>query len=152
MAALILILAGAMAGLEVVAIRRIHQRSLRDACIVEPIFTSSSIEDLLAETAGELTALLDLRACWFEPFPFDALLPRIEPGRIVLPTPEPGVAPCSDVGVELPVRLDGLNLGRFVLQPYAPTLGVDFAPSARDRALVIAGRISAPLATALIRS
>ena len=33
----------------------------------------------------------------------DAQLPRIEQGRIVLPVPEPGVAPWSDVGVELPV-------------------------------------------------
>ena len=108
-----------------------------------------AIDDVLADAACEITALFDLRACWFEAFPFDALLPRIEPGRIVLPTAEPGVAPWSDSGVELPVRLNGLTLGRFVLQPGCPTAGAGLAPTARDRALAIADRVAAPLGAAL---
>ena len=67
----------------------------------------------------------------FESFPFDVQLPRIEPGRIVLPGAEPGVAPWRlDAGVELPVRLGDVMLGRFVLVAATPTSGVAF-PSAR---------------------
>src|SRR5437016_13149966 len=64
-----------------------------------------SSESLVAATAIRLAGMFDLRACWFESFPFDAQLPRIEPGRIVLPGAEPGVEPWScDQGVELPVH------------------------------------------------
>ena len=151
MAAVILILAGAAFSLELVAMRNMQRTSLRDARVTEQPRRDAGIEDLLARTTSEITALLDLQACWFEPFPFDALLPRIEAGRIVLPVPEPGVAPWSDAGVELPVRLNGLTIGRFVLQPNAPTAGVVFPPTARERARETATQLAEPLAAALIR-
>ena len=91
---------------------------------------------LIENAAARLISMFDLCACWYEPFPFDDQLPRIETGRIVLPATEPGVAPWScDRGVELPVRHDGLTLGRFVLIPCAPTVGVAFSPGARRDAL-----------------
>ncbi len=62
--------------------------------------------------------MLELCACRFEPFPFEVQLPRIEPGRIVIPVEEPGIAAWSgQAGVELPVHLSGLTVGRFVLVP-----------------------------------
>src|SRR5438445_13609558 len=61
-----------------------------------------------------LIAMFGLRACWFESFPFDVQLPRIEPGRIVLGADEPGTSSWSlDLGVELPVRHCGLTIGRY---------------------------------------
>ncbi len=150
MAAMILVFAGAIVWLEVKAMKRMRRTSLRET---QGAFTpppDASIEAVVAHAAGEIAALLDLRACWFEPFPFDALLPRIEQGRIVLPAPEPGVAPCSDAGVELPVRANDLTLGRFVLIPPKPSVGVAFSPSARDRAVALAERTGPRLAAALL--
>jgi hypothetical protein len=86
--------------------------------------------------ASWLVELFELRDCWFEPFPFEVQLPRLERGRIVLPAVEPGVKPWEyDAGVELPVRADGLTLGRFILVPDERTCGVVL--SAADRALAI---------------
>jgi hypothetical protein len=150
MAAMILILAGAVVWLDVVGMRNLHRRSLREARAAYEGPPAARIEDRITQTADAITALLDLRACWFEPFPFDVLLPRIEQGRIVLPMPEPGLAPCSDAGVELPVRVNGLTVGRFVLLPSAPTVGVVFSPTERNRAIAIAGQLGAPVAAALI--
>jgi hypothetical protein len=98
--------------------------------------------DLVTQVADELAAHLDLRACWFEPFPFDTLLPRIEPGRIVVPAAEPGIRPyfewqASD-GVELPVRYEALTLGRFVLVPQVSTCGVALGLDARKSAIAVA--------------
>jgi hypothetical protein len=101
--------------------------------------------------ARELVRLLRLRNCWFEVFPFDDLLPRIEPGRIVLPAEEPALGPWTvDHGIELPVRYGGLPLGRFVLIPSDPTVGVAFAPPARGAALELADRFGRELARAWV--
>ena len=101
--------------------------------------------------ADQLVSLLGLRACWFEPFPFDELLPRIEPGRVVLPPEEPALGPWTiDHGVELAVRCNGLPLGRFVLISGEPTVGVAFPPGARDAALVVADRFGAELGRAWV--
>ena len=148
MAAMIVVLAGAVVWLEIALMRRMGRASLREAQAASAPPPNASIEDLVAHTAGEIAVLLDLRACWFEPFPFDALLPRIEHGRIILPTPEPGVAPCGGTGVELPVRVNELTLGRFVLVPPKPSVGVVFSPSARDRAVALAEQTGPPLAAA----
>jgi hypothetical protein len=87
---------------------------------------------------------MSLRACWFEPWPYDCELPVIEGRRIVLPADEPGVAPFStrspDNGVALPVRSATLELGRFVLLSRTPTVGVAWTPEARARARELAAR------------
>jgi hypothetical protein len=104
-------------------------------------------EPVAQATAARLVVMFGLRACWFEPFPFDGQMPRIEPGRIVLPAAEPGVTPWSlDAGVELPVRHCGLPIGRFVLVPESPTTGVGFAPTARADVISIAARTGALIA------
>jgi hypothetical protein len=150
MAAMILILTGAVIWLEVAAMRHVHRTALHAVQATPPAPERPTLEDLFAQTAGEITALLDLRACWFEPFPFDALLPRIEEGMILLPTAEPGVGPWSDSGVELAIRTNGLTLGRLVLVPNASTVGVCFPLTARHRAMAMAGQLGPPLAAALI--
>ena len=110
-----------------------------------------SREPVVEATAARLASRLGLQACWFEAFPFDAQLPRIEPGRIVLPAAEPGVAPWSfGLGVELPVRFAGLTLGRFVLVPARPTTGIGFSPSARTAAISMAENVGAELATVML--
>jgi hypothetical protein len=112
---------------------------------------SPATEAILYATATQLVATLELRACRFEPFPFDAQLPRIEPGRIVVPAAEPGVAPWSGAeGVELAVRHRGLTLGRFVLVPVSPTTGVGFSPSARDEAISVVSGLGAVAAAAML--
>ena len=99
----------------------------------------------------ELAEMFGLRACWFESFPFDSQLPRIEPGRIVLPAAEPGIEPWSfGTGVELPVRFRGLTLGRFVLVPAEQTTGVGFPPARRAEAISMAETVAAEVAAALL--
>ena len=98
-----------------------------------------------------LIALLGLRVCWFESFPFDGQLPRIEPGRIVLPPDEPGVSAwAGEAAVELPVRHQGLTLGRFVLVPAAPTCGISLSPAARADAIAMSEGVGARIAAAIV--
>ena len=97
-----------------------------------------------------LIVLFGLRECRFESFPFDVQLPRIEPGRIVLPSDEPGISPWSLAGVELPVRFRDLTLGRYVLVPASPTTGVHFSPERRAEAISMVAPIGALIAEAMI--
>ncbi len=108
-------------------------------------------EPVIETATARLTELFGLCACWFESFPFDAQLPRIEPGRIVLPAAEPGVEPWSyGGGIELPVRFGDLTVGRFVLVPVAPTTGVGFAPAARAEAMAMAAAVGSEVVSALL--
>ena len=110
-----------------------------------------SSESVVAATAIRLAGMFDLRACWFESFPFDAQLPRIEPGRIVLPGAEPGVEPWScDQGVELPVHSNGLTVGRFVLVPETPTTGVGFSHVDRAEAIAMVESVGEVIAAAMV--
>jgi hypothetical protein len=114
----------------------------------------SLTSDIAVETARDvLSAQLDLAQCSFEPWPFDALLPRIERGRIVLPADVVGArsygAWRAEDGIELPVRVQELQLGRFVLVARAATTGVAVSISSRDRALDIAERCATALAARL---
>jgi hypothetical protein len=98
----------------------------------------------------ELITMLDLRDCRFEPFPFDAQLPRIEPGRIVLPGEEPGLVPWSfDAGIELPIRFDELTVGRFVLWPRTRTTGIALPPTVRSDAIALATEVGRAIAMRL---
>ena len=111
---------------------------------------AASYGSIVDMVSAWLADRLDLRDCWFEPFPFDAQLPRIERGRIVLPPVEPGVAPWQfDNGVELPVRAHGLTLGRFILLPASSTCGVKLSPRDRDEALDAVDRLAPSIAAAL---
>jgi hypothetical protein len=118
----------------------------------QPFLSESlAIEAIVDVIATRLVAMFGLRACWFEPFPFDAQLPRIEPGRIVLPGDEPGVETWSHgTGVELPVRHGDLTMGRFVLIPEVATTGVIFSPTTRAEAIATANRVGALIAAAMI--
>jgi hypothetical protein len=108
-------------------------------------------EPLVEATASRLVAMFGLRSCSFEPFPFDRQLPRIEPGRVILPGTEPGVERWScDKGVELPVRFTGLTLGRFVLVPAMPTTGVGFSHVDRAEAIAMAESVGQVIAAALL--
>jgi len=112
---------------------------------------SPATEPVLYATATSLVAKFALRACRFEPFPFDVQLPRIEPGRIVVPAAEPGIAAWSgEPGVELPVRYRGLTVGRFVLVARSPTTGVAFAPSDRAEAISMMEGLGAVIAAAIL--
>jgi hypothetical protein len=109
--------------------------------------SSSSLatyDDSPERLADAIKARLDLRTCRFEPFPFDALMPRIEPDRIVLPPDEPGLRSYAswrpDDGVELTVHYGPLTLGRFVLVPHTPTCGVAIPRCSRTAAIAIARR------------
>jgi hypothetical protein len=107
--------------------------------------------DIVVETARiALFSQLDLAHCSFEAWPFDALLPRIEYGRIMLPADVVGARSYGawkpEDGIELPVRIRGLQLGRFVLVAHTATTGVALPISSRDRALDIADRCAVALA------
>jgi hypothetical protein len=117
-----------------------HPRPIRDQLDVDAV-------------AGELRSMLDLRACWFEPFPFARQLPRIEAGRVALPAAEPGVAPWRlDRGIELPVRLGNLLLGRFVLVANRSTSGVSFPIARRADAIRLAERVAPTIADSIFAS
>jgi hypothetical protein len=109
------------------------------------------VDPLIAEAARMLVDLLDLDDCWFEGFPFDAQMPRLERGSVLLPETEPGLVPWSlDTGIELPVRFRGLTVGRFVLVPQQPTTGVAFTIEARAAAITLAEPVGAIVAAALV--
>ena len=108
------------------------------------------MDALIDVVAGLLTEHMALADCWFEPFPFDTQLPRIEPGRVVLPAPEPGLEPWTlDAGVELPVLYRGLTVGRFVLWPKARTTGVAFDIDTRAAAIALAASVGPAVAADL---
>jgi len=118
--------------------------------ITYPTDRAAEPRDLVRQFAAELTARFELRACWFEPFPFDRLLPRIEPGRIVVPAAEPGAQSFTEWlpthGVELPVRYGALTLGRYVLVPRVCTCGVALAAASRKHAFAGARLVGEELA------
>ena len=91
-----------------------------------------------------IEALPGVTACTYEPFPFDVTLPRVAPGRIVLPADEPGVrsyaAWSARDGVEVPVYDHHLLLGRFVVHADAATCGVAIPPASRAHMLELADR------------
>ena len=112
---------------------------------------SPASEPVVQATAAQLVAMFELDACWYEPFPFDTQLPRLELGRIVLPADEPGVRSWAPgMGIELPVRYRDLVLGRFVLVPAGLTVGVGLPPVGRAEAISMANRVGALLAAGML--
>jgi len=111
---------------------------------------SPSYGSLVDAVATEFRSRFGLIDCWYEPFPFDRQLPRIEPGRIVLPGAEPGIDSWNiGTGIELPVRWGNLPLGRFVLVPASPTTVVGLSPTDRTHATAIATEVAPTIAAAL---
>jgi hypothetical protein len=94
-----------------------------------------------AATARRLTQLLGLADCWFEAWPYDRQLPTMARGRVILPADEPGTRGYSEWstadGVGLPEFHAGLEIGRFVLLPRIPTVGIAWPPELRARALAL---------------
>src|SRR5262249_17911190 len=97
------------------------------------------VQDRWVPTIDRLTELLALADCWFEPWPYDRQLPTLAPGRVILPADEPGTIGYSEWrstdGVGLPVVQAGLEVGRFVLLPRIPSVGIAWSPELRERAL-----------------
>jgi hypothetical protein len=95
--------------------------------------------------------MLDAAETRYEPWPYDAELPTMHSRGVTLPADEPGVASFrqwspSD-GVAIPVcGPDAFELGRFVVVPRSPSVGVVWKPSARARALDLAERYGSTLA------
>jgi hypothetical protein len=91
---------------------------------------------------AEIEHLPGVSACFYEEFPFDTALPRVERGRVVLPADEPGVLPFArwnpSNGIEVPVFAGGLQIGRFVVHADVATCGIALAPDTRERLLAIA--------------
>jgi len=106
--------------------------------------------DVVGPVADEPMARPDLRTCGFAPFPFDGVLPRSEPVRIVIPAAEPGarsfVSWHPGDGVELSVRYNALSLGRFVLVAAVSTCGVALLPTFRANAVALARLVGEELA------
>ncbi|MDP9336319.1 MAG: hypothetical protein M3Q30_23810, partial [Actinomycetota bacterium] len=132
----------------------VHDRYMTPSQSVAGHLGDSLASDVAVETArADLSSQLDLVHCSFEPWPFDALLPRIEYRRIMLPADVVGARSYAawkpEDGIELPVRIRGLQLGRFVLVARTATTGVAIPISSRDRALDIADRCATVLAARL---
>jgi hypothetical protein len=101
--------------------------------------------------ADDLTAVLAASKTRFEPWPYDRELPVVHKGGVTLPADEPGAlgfkAWSASDGIALPVSSPaGLELGRFVVVPRTPTVGLAWKSKARARALDIAQRYGATLA------
>lgn len=107
-------------------------------------------DDAVVAAAGEqLAGVAGVDEWRFERFPFEARLPRLGRGRWEVPADEPGCGSvsewCEADGVEVPVLVGGLQVGRFVLR--GPLCG-EFAryDRARERAVGIVERAGSALA------
>jgi hypothetical protein len=100
--------------------------------------------------AGARLATLEGVDAWrYEPFPFDSRLPRLVPGGWEVPGDEPGCASLATWtaadGLEVPVWVGGLQIGRFVLTgPISAEL--EWFQASRARAVGVAERLGSALA------
>ncbi|MGZ4115388.1 MAG: amino acid kinase family protein, partial [Actinomycetota bacterium] len=60
------------------------QDALEKIHVPNRVQTAITMSQIAEPYVPRLIALLGLRACWYESFPFGVQLPRIEPGRVVL--------------------------------------------------------------------
>lgn len=101
---------------------------------------------LTAQVEAELLDCLSLRHCWYEPAPFLAELPRLEPdGSLSTRTYRwaAGGFELPRQGVTIPVWARGRLLGRFVL---SPTPGVGVPIERRLVALALVDQLAVVLA------
>ena len=132
-ATILLLAVGLIVGEVVAWARRGHRQSRRGRDeiarlhrVAEQVAAGSSADDVLASVRAELTQLLSLRSCDFEPPPFGVPLPRLERNGSI-DTPHRrfarGEFTLPEEGVEIPVLGRGRQLGRLVLTP-DPEVGV----------------------------
>lgn len=125
------------AGLDV---RRIHR-------VAELVADGSSAEAVIDEATVQLTAMLNLAACPYEPQPVGLPLPRLDRTGVVVGAPHrfagQGFALPAG-GTELPVLGQGRQWGRFVLQPGEDRNGVPLEE--RILAVAIADQVGAAIA------
>lgn len=103
-------------------------------------------EDLTLQVGAELLECLSLRDCWFEPAPFLAELPRLEPDGSLSSRTYRWAAGGFELprdGVSIPVWANGTLRGRFVL---LPTPGVGVAVEHRLVALALVDQLVVVLA------
>jgi hypothetical protein len=121
----ILLVIGLVVGEIVVRARRSRRAAIRGADeiarlhrIAELAATGAPTQDVVREVTRELTGLLALRDCWFEPAPWVRPLPRLERTGAVTGTAERRYVSgefALPPECELPVLGRGRELGRFVL-------------------------------------
>jgi K+-sensing histidine kinase KdpD len=140
-----------------IAIRadRIRDTTYRRDTGVRRIHTIASIaaaghssEEVIAAVCRELTAVLRLDRCWFEPAPYEGELPAIQPSGSIDTneyhyTPTGFELPAG--GAELVVRSGDDVIGRFVLMP---RVGVGTALDDRLVAVALADQVSVVLGRA----
>lgn len=100
---------------------------------------------LVLVVQNELTQLLDLKSCRFEPPPFSTSLPQLRHGGVRVEPSGNGGGLASQL--ELPVHGDGRLLGRFVLTMPADGTGVTLPGSDRAVAVALADQLGAALAS-----
>jgi hypothetical protein len=96
--------------------------------------------------------VLQLADCEFQRPPFVDALPRLRRTGVAYPpaVEGPGAAGTDDeTDVELPVRADGLEVGRFVLRLPPGVTGLDLAPQARATAVALPDQLGVILLAAL---
>lgn len=109
---------------------------------------ATDASDLLAAATGEIGELVGIELCWFEPFPYTSSLPRLLPGRLQVPGPEPGVTSVAwhpGGAFEVPVLVCGLPIGRLVVVPSAHAGVLTLSEPTRDAVLGVSGRLGAAL-------
>jgi K+-sensing histidine kinase KdpD len=103
-------------------------------------------EDLTLQVGAELRECLSLRDCWYEPAPFLAELPRLEPDGSLSSRTYRWAAGGFELprdGVVIPVWVADRPVGRFVL---APTAGVGVPIERRLVALALVDQLAVVLA------
>lgn len=157
---LLLVVVGVLAGVLVErehAVRR-RDRERSDAFnhlqrFARQAATEVDPDDLIAAAEAELSDLLGLLECRFEPIPFSTTLTRLErqgPSRHKMVIHREEMAPEWGPGceVELPVRARSHQLGRFVLELPSNRLVFQIPAAAREVALALADQLGTVLAGA----
>jgi hypothetical protein len=130
--------ASALTGRE--EIRRIHR-------LGEQVAAGVDGHEVIASAVRELTEMLRLQSCRYEPWPYSEALPKLERSGALDSTVTMrytrGGFELPREGVEIPVLARGQHVGRFVL---VPTPGVGASLESRVVAVALADQVGAALA------
>ncbi len=102
---------------------------------------------LIGIVQGELSSLLQLRACRFEALPFDEDLPELSHQGVRLPGVTFPVAEVVDRRVSLPVWGAGRPVGRFILDLAGGNTGIALPPEDRALAMALADQLGTVLSS-----